>query len=53
MPARLARFLLSILAAAAIARLIAPWTRRRVVPERVVLLTLWVVFYAMYFRAVG
>jgi hypothetical protein len=52
-PARLVRFVLSILAAAALARLIAPWTRRRASVERVVLLATWTVFYVLYFRAVG
>lgn len=52
-PARLIRFLLSIGAAAVIARIIAPWTRRRMTAERFALLTIWAVFYALYFRAVG
>ena len=51
-PARLVRFLLSVVAAAALARLLAPWTRRRAAPERAVLLTLWSIFYLMYFRAI-
>jgi hypothetical protein len=49
----LARFLLSIVAAAAIARLIAPWTGRKASVERGVLLAIWSVFYLVYFRAVG
>lgn len=52
-PARLIRFLLSIAAAAAIARILAPWTHRRIGRERAVLLAIWTVFYALYFRAVG
>lgn len=52
-PARLVRFVLSVVAAAAIARLLTPWSRRRAAVERAVLLATWAVFYGLYFRAVG
>jgi hypothetical protein len=52
-PARLIRFLLSVVVAAALARALAPWTRRRAAPERAVLLAIWSVFYLIYFRTIG
>jgi len=52
-PARGIRFLLSALLAGSVARLIAPWTRRRPRTEMAILALFWTVFYTFYFLAFG
>jgi membrane protein YqaA with SNARE-associated domain len=52
-PARGIRFLFSSLVAAGIARLLAPWTRRRPQIELTILAVWWIGFYAFYFSHFG
>ena len=52
-PARGIRFLLSLLLANGIARLIAPWTKRRPKTELTILAGFWAVFYTYYFVHFG
>jgi membrane protein YqaA with SNARE-associated domain len=52
-PARYIRFLLSVLIARAIARLIAPWTRHRIEIELSLLAVVWITFYSFYFSRLG
>jgi len=48
-PARGIRFLLAVVLANAIARSLKRWTKRRILPEIVILLLFWIVFYVFYF----
>ena len=52
-PARGIRFLLTSLWAAGIARLLAPWTRRRPQVEMAILAVFWIGFYVFYFSHFG
>jgi hypothetical protein len=52
-PARCARFLATALAASALARLLVPWTSRRIVTELSLYALCWIVFYSFYFRKFG
>ena len=52
-PARGMRFVLSAVLANGIARLIAPWTRRRAPIETTILVLFWIGFYALYFAHFG
>ena len=52
-PARGIRFLLGVLLAGGIARLIAPWTKRRANVELAILVAFWLGFYTFYFRHFG
>jgi len=49
LPARGIRFVLSVLIASAVARAIAPWTKRRAKVELTVLAAVWTAFYVFYF----
>ena len=52
-PARGFRFVLSVLLAAGVARLISPWTHRRAWSEAGILALVWIGFYAFYFARFG
>jgi membrane protein DedA with SNARE-associated domain len=52
-PARGIRFLLSLLAANGIARLLARWTRREPKTELAILVVIWSAFYVFYFVHFG
>lgn len=52
-PARGARFVLASLLAGALARLAAPWTRRRASVELSLWALCWIVFYLFYFWRMG
>jgi membrane protein YqaA with SNARE-associated domain len=52
-PARGVRFVLSAVVANGIARLIAPWTRRRAPIETTILALFWIGFYALYLAHFG
>ena len=52
-PARGIRFVLSVILAGGIARLIAPWTHRRAKMEITILVLFWISFYTFYFIHFG
>lgn len=53
LPARYLRFLLAVLAARGLSRLLQRWTRRRVEFEVTLLAALWLEFYCFYFTRFG
>lgn len=52
-PARGIRFLVSLLLAATVSRIIARWTRGRVRTELMLLSVFWIAFYSFYFSRFG
>lgn len=52
-PARGIRFIFSVVVAGGVARLLAPWTRRRATIEITILVLFWACFYSFYFVHFG